>query len=120
MCRRVILPQAIQLIFWTDHNHDGVSQPNEIQSLSDVRITQLATSYRESRRTDRHGNIFRYVGRALVRRRVQPVPATMVDVILRVAPPSLLETATDSYLPSVQRDPAAALGFGRRLHPGVS
>ena len=54
-----------QLKLWRDQNHNGVSEASELQSLSssDVRIIEL--NYHESRRTDEHGNRFRY--RAKVR-----------------------------------------------------
>jgi hypothetical protein len=48
------------LRLWTDANHDGVSQPGEIRSLTSSGVFAIDTRYKESRRTDRHGNRFRY------------------------------------------------------------
>ncbi len=48
------------LQLWQDRNHNGISEPQELQPLSasDVRIIEL--NYRESRRKDENGNWFRY------------------------------------------------------------
>jgi hypothetical protein len=48
------------LVLWIDENHDGVSQPNELHSLTEFGISSLSLQYRESRRTDEFGNVFRY------------------------------------------------------------
>lgn len=54
------------LLFWFDWNHDGVSQPDELQSISAANVVGLGLQYRESRRLDRHGNEFRYLSTVLV------------------------------------------------------
>ncbi len=54
-----------QLKLWQDRNHNGISEANELQSLSVSPIRILELNYRESRRTDEHGNRFKY--RAKVR-----------------------------------------------------
>jgi hypothetical protein len=48
------------LRLWQDRNHNGTSELNELQNLSqsDVRIIELR--YHESRQTDEHGNRFKY------------------------------------------------------------
>lgn len=51
--------QHLQL--WVDRNHDGVSQPEELQWLSDTDIVGISLDYKETRRRDRHGNEFRYM-----------------------------------------------------------
>lgn len=58
-----------RLRLWTDRNHNGVSEFHELHSMHDGDITAIATAYRESRRVDRHGNRYKYVGtaRAVVR-----------------------------------------------------
>lgn len=48
------------LILWTDANHDGVSQPSEMSTAGSGGIARISLNYVESRRTDRHGNSFRY------------------------------------------------------------
>ncbi|MCA1602234.1 MAG: hypothetical protein LC776_11520 [Acidobacteria bacterium] len=53
------------LKLWQDSNHNGVSEAEELQSLSDSEIRVIELRYRESRRKDKNGNWFRY--RAKVR-----------------------------------------------------
>jgi hypothetical protein len=52
------------LRMWTDLNHDGVSQPEELKTLTEAGIRLMGVDYRESRRRDRYGNEFRFVGTA--------------------------------------------------------
>lgn len=48
-----------RLLLWTDRNHNGISEPAELQRVADSQLAAISTSYRESRRRDRHGNEFR-------------------------------------------------------------
>lgn len=48
------------LRLWQDANHNGVSEPWELHTLSALEVTRLHLSYEESKRTDEHGNEFRY------------------------------------------------------------
>ncbi len=57
-------PTFNSLWLWTDSNHDGVSQPGELQTVTEAEIVRLDLGYRRSRRTDRHGNLFAFFGRA--------------------------------------------------------
>jgi hypothetical protein len=52
-----------QLRIWIDSNHDGISQPDELISLKQAGIAEISLSYRESKRADANGNLFRYRSR---------------------------------------------------------
>ena len=52
-----------RLRVWQDLNHNGISEPLELISLSDADIGQIDLQYQVSRRTDRHGNAFYYRAR---------------------------------------------------------
>jgi hypothetical protein len=47
------------LLLWTDRNHNGESESTELTSLTESGIVSIALDYRESKRVDRHGNMFR-------------------------------------------------------------
>src|SRR6266542_1447227 len=48
------------LRLWQDRNHNGISESNELHALSELGVAVLDLQYRESRRTDENGNMFRY------------------------------------------------------------
>jgi hypothetical protein len=52
------------LMLWIDRNHDGISQPEELQTTHQAGLLRIDLQYRRSRRTDRYGNLFAFAGRA--------------------------------------------------------
>lgn len=58
---------AADLVFsnlgvWIDSNANGIHEGLESQSLAEANVLSVGVEYRESRRTDSHGNEFRYLG----------------------------------------------------------
>ncbi|HEY9405554.1 MAG TPA: hypothetical protein VIQ24_23090 [Pyrinomonadaceae bacterium] len=48
------------LRLWRDANHNGVSEADELHALSSAGIERLHLNYKQSKKTDEHGNRFRY------------------------------------------------------------
>ena len=52
-----------RLLLWTDRNHNGVSEPDELQVAADAGLAGIDTFYKEkARKRDQHGNEFRQKG----------------------------------------------------------
>ena len=76
-----------KLRLWQDRNHNGISEPEELSRLPALDVVALFLDYAESRRTDEHGNRFKY--RARVRdARGARVGRWAWDVFLIDTPPN--------------------------------
>ena len=54
-----------RLLLWTDRNHNGVSEPDELQTVAQAGVAGIRTDYKEVGRKDRYGNLFRQMGTIL-------------------------------------------------------
>ena len=74
------------LRLWQDKNHNGVSEANELNTLSSFNVGSLDLDFKESKKTDEHGNRFGF--RTKVKNsQGQHLGRWAWDVILTVNPP---------------------------------
>lgn len=75
---------------WIDGNHDGISQADELHSLSDKGVRSISLRYQLSRKTDEFGNAFRFLSRvATDQNALAPGPRVhqAIDVFLKYISP---------------------------------
>jgi hypothetical protein len=73
-----------KLLLWRDVNHNGVSEPEELQPVTTSSLVAISKEYRLSKRRDRHGNEFRQKGKAwFMTDDGNRMPDTVYDVWLR-------------------------------------
>jgi hypothetical protein len=53
-----------RLLIWTDWNHNGKTDPGELQTLAEAGVVAIDLAHRFDRKEDRYGNEFRFRGHA--------------------------------------------------------
>lgn len=75
-------PRWNDLLLWRDANHDGVSQPGELQRVAGSGIVGIATEYHWAGRRDASGNLLAYQGWTYLESGARPA----YDVYFRTVP----------------------------------
>jgi len=57
-------PAWSRLLLWRDLNHNGISEPDELQSVAAAGLAAIDTDYKPRKKVDRFGNEFRQAGHA--------------------------------------------------------
>jgi hypothetical protein len=72
-----------KLLLWTDRNHNGISEPDELMRVADSGLAAISLDYKTTKRVDQFGNEFRQRGEVMW----QDGEATKIfDVWLQTAP----------------------------------
>jgi hypothetical protein len=82
------------LRLWTDTNHDGISQPNELTTLSESGVLSIDLHYIRSTYSDENGNVFRFRSKAIVLDHKGKLHTSKIyDVFLSTTSDAAAETA---------------------------
>ncbi len=57
-------PAWSRLLLWRDLNHNGISEPDELQTVAAAGLAAIGTEYKTKKKVDRYGNEFRQLGQA--------------------------------------------------------
>jgi hypothetical protein len=98
-----------KLRLWTDANHNGQTDPGELQTLPQAGIVSIALDYKLAVKRDLNGNRFRYRGHATQQHGRQQHEVTIYDVFF--AP---VLGGAPSTPPSCAGQPAPAFSFPPR------
>ena len=74
-------PEFARLLLWIDRNHNGISEPEELQCAAEAGVEGISLAYKHTRREDRFGNEFRLVGKLTWADRRRPI--NIFDVWLK-------------------------------------
>ncbi|HEX8181648.1 MAG TPA: hypothetical protein VF525_19055 [Pyrinomonadaceae bacterium] len=69
--RRDAIFAALRL--WQDVNHNGISEADELHPLPSLDVQAIQLNYREARRRDESGNVFRYRSKVVDQRGAGPM-----------------------------------------------